>query len=622
MNEVLESKIKMLPTSPGVYVMLDSSGQIIYVGKAKVLKNRVKQYFYSTQKTEKVAAMVSNIADFYYIITESEIDALSLENNLIKKHKPRYNILLKDDKTYPYIKVDLKANFPTFTVTRKIKRDGARYFGPFMGGVNVKDTLEIINTAFMIRTCQTVINPEKTKRECLNYHIGKCLAPCAGKCTEKEYDERVRLALDFLGGDDEKVEEILKERMERCSEIEEFELALSYRDRLKMLDKIKLRRITALNRFVNADVIAVATNGVYAAINMLFIRSGRMQGGKNFAVSDAEEDNGERISSFITQYYASGVELPDEIMISAPVQDAEALSGYFKKEFSKSVRIYVPERGDKRKLVEMAIENAEDYLEKEVDRIKHKDDMTTAACLKMKKLLSLKNVPKRIECYDISHISGVDKVGSMVVFTDGEADKTEYRRFRIKTVEGSDDFACLKEVLSRRISKLGTDEEEKFAKPDLIVIDGGKGQLSSVEEVFVAKGITDIDLISLAKKEEEIFTLSSPEPIVLSRRDYCLRLLQRLRDEAHRFAITYHRHTHEKTNLQSELTKIEGIGEKKRKALIDKFGSLENIKRASKEELKETEGIGDKQADAVIAYFHEKKEKTINETYKSRKRYS
>ena len=607
MNEVLESKIKMLPTSPGVYVMLDRSGQIIYVGKAKVLKNRVKQYFYSTQKTEKVAAMVSNIADFYYIITESEIDALSLENNLIKKHKPRYNILLKDDKTYPYIKADLKAKFPTFTVTRKIKRDGARYFGPFMGGVNVKDTLEIINTAFMIRTCQTVINPEKPKRECLNYHIGKCLAPCAGKCTEKEYDERVRLALDFLGGDDEKVEEILKERMERCSEIEEFELALSYRDRLKMLDKIKLRRITALNRFVNADVIAVATNGVYAAINMLFIRSGRMQGGKNFAVSDAEEDNGERISSFITQYYASGVELPDEIMISAPVQDAEALSGYFKKEFSKSVRIYVPERGDKRKLVEMAIENAEDYLEKEVDRIKHKDDMTTAACLKMKKLLSLKNVPKRIECYDISHISGVDKVGSMVVFTDGEADKTEYRRFRIKTVEGSDDFACLKEVLSRRISKLGTDEEEKFAKPDLIVIDGGKGQLSSVEEVFVAKGITDIDLISLAKKEEEIFTLSSPEPIVLPRRDYCLRLLQRLRDEAHRFAITYHRHTHEKTNLQSELTKIEGIGEKKRKALIDKFGSLENIKRASKEELKETEGIGDKQADAVIAYFHEKK---------------
>ena len=603
MNDILESKIKMLPTSPGVYVMLDETGKIIYVGKAKILKNRVKQYFYSTQKTEKVAAMVSNIADFYYIITESEIDALSLENNLIKKHKPRYNILLKDDKTYPYIKVDLKAAFPAFTVTRKVKRDGARYFGPFMGGVNVKDTLEIVNTAFMIRSCSAVIDPDKPKRECLNYHIGKCLAPCAGKCTKEEYDERVQGALDFLSGDDEKVEEILKERMEKCSEIEEFELALSYRDKLKMLDKIKLRRITALNRFVNADVIAVTTNGVYSAINALFIRSGRMQGGKNFALTDAEESNSERISSFIMQYYASGAEIPDEIMISEPVTDAEVIAAYFKKEFSKTVRIYVPERGDKRKLIAMATENAEDYLEKEVDRIKHKDDMTTAACLKMKKVLSLSREPKRIECYDISHISGVDKVGSMVVFENGEAAKNEYRRFRMKTVEGSDDFACLKEVLSRRLKKLGTEEEEKFRKPDLIVIDGGKGQLHSVKEVFDELGVTDIDLISLAKREEEIFTLNSPDPVVLPRRDYVLRLLQRLRDEAHRFAITYHRQTHEKTNLRSELTKIDGIGEKKRKAIIGKFGSLENVKRATEEELIEVDGIGEKQARAVMEYF-------------------
>lgn len=603
MNDVLKNKISMLPTAPGVYVMLDKDGKIIYVGKAKILKNRVKQYFYSTQKTEKVAAMVSNIADFYYIITESEIDALSLENNLIKKHKPHYNILLKDDKTYPYIKVDLKSKFPAFTVTRKIKRDGAKYFGPFMGGVNVKDTLEIINTAYMTRTCNIVIGPAKPKRECLNYHIGKCLAPCAGKCTEKEYDERVKGALDFLSGDDEKVEEILKERMTRCSEIEEFELALSYREKLKMLDKIKLRRITALNRFVNADVIAVSTNGVFGAINTLFIRSGRMQGGKNFAISDAEESNSERLSSFIMQYYASGVEIPDEIMLSEPAEDMEILSEYFKKEYSKSVKIYVPERGDKKKLTRMATENAEDYLEKEVDRIKHKDDMTTAACVKMKQILSLKNVPKRIECYDISHISGVDKVGSMVVFENGEAAKTEYRRFRIKTVEGSDDFACLKEVLSRRLAKIGTEEEEKFPKPDLIVIDGGKGQLSSVKEVFDDMGVSDIDLISLAKKEEEIFTLGSAEPIVLTRRDYVLRLLQRLRDEAHRFAITYHRQTHERTNLQSELKNIEGIGEVKRKALIEKFGSLENIKRATKEELTETDGIGEKQADSIMNYF-------------------
>ena len=613
MNEILESKIKMLPTSPGVYVMLDKTGTIIYVGKAKILKNRVKQYFYSTKKPEKVAAMVSNIADFYYIITESEIDALSLENNLIKKHKPRYNILLKDDKTYPYIKVNLKENFPSFAITRKIKRDGARYFGPYMGGVNVKDTLEIINTAYSIRSCSTVIDENKPKRECLNYHIGKCLAPCAGKCSKKDYDERVRGALDFLSGDDDKVEKVLKERMAKCSEIEEFELALSYREKLKMLDKIKLRRITALNRFVNADVIAVASNGVYSAINALFVRSGRMQGGKNFASTDAEETNGERLSAFIAQYYVSGVEIPDEIMLSEPIDDAEILAEYFKKTFSKTVRIYVPERGDKKKLVVMATENAEDYLEKEVDRIRHKDDMTTAACMKMKKLLSLKNEPKRIECYDISHISGVDKVGSMVVFENGEAAKEEYRRFRIKTVEGSDDFACLQEVLARRLAKLGTEEEEKFKKPDLIVIDGGKGQLSSVRETFEAMCALDMDLISLAKKEEEIFTLYSPEPIVLPRRDYVLRLLQRLRDEAHRFAITYHRRAHEKTNLQSELKNIEGIGAKKRKALLDKFGSPENVRRATKEELMSVPGIGEKHAEAVLKYFSDKTQKGENQ---------
>ena len=278
-------------------------------------------------------------------------------------------------------------------------------------------------------------------------------------------------------------------------------------------------------------------------------------------------------------------------MLSEPAEDMDILSEYFKKEYSKSVKIYVPERGDKKKLTRMATENAEDYLEKEVDRIKHKDDMTTAACVKMKQILSLKNVPKRIECYDISHISGVDKVGSMVVFENGEAAKTEYRRFRIK------------EVLSRRLAKIGTEEEEKFPKPDLIVIDGGKGQLSSVKEVFDDMGVSDIDLISLAKKEEEIFTLGSAEPIVLPRRDYVLRLLQRLRDEAHRFAITYHRQTHERTNLQSELKNIEGIGEVKRKALIEKFGSLENIKRATKEELTETDGIGEKQADSIMNYF-------------------
>ncbi len=602
MNEKLALKISMLPENPGVYVMLDDGGNVIYVGKAKILKNRVKQYFYSTKKPEKVAAMVANIADFYYIITTSEIDALSLENNLIKKYKPHYNILLKDDKTYPYIKVNLKEKFPAFSVTRKLRRDGAKYFGPFMGGVNAKDTLEIINTAFTVRTCQTKIDPEKPRRECLNYHIGKCLAPCAGKVGEKIYAEKVREAVDFLSGSDENVENILTEKMNKCAEIEEFELALSYRDKLRMLEKIKLKRITALNSFVNMDIIGTATNGLYSSANILFIRGGRMQGGKNFALEDASESGGERLRGFITGYYTAGAELPDEILTCEETEDSAAVEEYFKSSFNKTVRISVPQKGVKKQLTDMAKKNAEDYLEKEIDKIKHKDDMTVQACKRLKELLSLKRYPRRMECYDISHISGVDKVGSMVVFIDGEPDKSSYRRFKIKTVEGNNDFASLKEVLTRRLDKLGTDEEKNFPRPDLIIIDGGKGQLSSVKAVFDEKGC-DIDLISLAKREEEIFTIWSNEPVVLSHRDYCLKTLQRIRDEAHRFAITYHRATHVKRNLASVLREINGIGEKKRKALSDKFGSVENIRRASITELAETAGIGETLAKNIKEYF-------------------
>ena len=607
MNEKLALKISMLPEDPGVYVMLDADGNVIYVGKAKVLKNRVKQYFYSNKKPEKVAAMVSNIADFYYIITTSEIDALSLENNLIKKYKPHYNILLKDDKTYPYIKVNLKDKFPAFSVTRKIRRDGAKYFGPFMGGVNAKDTLEIINTAFTVRTCDVKIDPDKPRKECLEYHIGRCLAPCAGLVDEKTYAERVRGAVDFLSGADEDVEKLLTEKMTKFAGLEEFELALSYRDKLKMLEKIKLKRITALNKFVDMDIIGVADNGLYAAVNALFVRGGRMQGGKSFSLEDASDGDGERIRGFITGYYTKGAEIPDEILVCSEIEDAAAVEEYLKTTYGKSVRISVPQKGVKKQLVDMAKKNAEDYLEKEIDKIKHKDDMTVEACRRLKEILSLKRYPRRMECYDISHISGVDKVGSMVVFVDGEPDKDSYRRFRIKTVEGNNDFACLKEVLKRRLEKLKSDEKDKFPRPDLIIIDGGKGQLSSVKAVFDEEGC-DIDLISLAKREEEIFTIFSNEPVVLSHRDYCLKTLQRIRDEAHRFAITYHRQTHVRRNLASELKEIDGIGDKKRKALVDKFGGIENIKRASEDELAETEGIGKALAKTIKEYFNDNEE--------------
>ena len=603
MNDKIEAKLKLLPESPGVYVMLNKENAVIYVGKAKVLKNRVRQYFHSNKKPEKVMAMVANIEDFYYIITTSEIDALSLENNLIKKYKPRYNILLKDDKTYPYIKVNLKEAFPTFSVTRKIKRDGARYFGPFMGGVSASETLQIINTAFMTRSCAIKIDPEKPKKECLNYHIKKCLSPCSGRCSVAEYREKVDGAMDFLAGNDDTVESILREKMFKFSELEEFEIALTFRDRLKMLEKIKLKRITALNKFVDMDVLAVTTNGVYSSASLLFIRGGRMQGGKNFALEDASENDSERLTNFISQYYTQNTEVPNEILVSQEIENNQLIAEFFKVNFGKSVTIARPERGIKRQLVDMAKKNAEDYLEKEIDKIRHKDDMTRAACEKLKKVLNLKRYPRRMECFDISHISGVDKVGSMVVFIDGEPDRTSYRRFRIKTVEGNNDFACLKEVLKRRLDKLGTEEEENFPMPDLIIIDGGKGQLSSVKEVVDQYPNVKADLISLAEREEEIFTLSSNEPVVLPRRDFVLKMLQRIRDEAHRFAITYNKSTHQKTNLTSIFKDIEGIGEKKRKALLNAFGSIENIKRASEEDLAKVEGIGDKRAKKIKEFF-------------------
>ena len=599
MSEIQE-KLKLLPDDPGVYIMLDKDGNVIYVGKARVLKNRVRQYFHSSLKTEKVAAMVANIADFYYIITKSEIDALSLENNLIKKYKPKYNILLKDDKTYPYIKVSVSEKFPSFTVTRKLKK-GSRYFGPYMGGVRVRDVLEIVNMAYGVRTCYTPVG-EKPKKPCLNYHIHRCPAPCAHLISEEEYGERVKAAMRFLDGDEGNVEALLKEKMNAYAAAEEFELAIDCRNKLEMLSKIALKRITALNRDINADVIAYVSNKLYSAVNILITRRGIMQGASTFAVENASSD-GEALTSFISQYYASH-QLPDELIVQDFAESA-LLEEFFRQTYSKAVSVLTPKQGVRRQLLDMAENNAAEYLEKAIDRIRHKEDMTVNACLHLQEELGLSRYPRRMECYDISNISGVDKVGSMVVFIDGEADRSQYRRFRIKTVEGADDFASLREVPRRRLAKLGTEEEEHFPKPDLVIIDGGKGQLSAVKGIFDEAGVSGIDLISLAKREEEVFTVGSREGILLDKRDYSLKMLQRIRDEAHRFAITFFRSIHSKRSLTSVLAEIPGVGKIKRRALIEKFGTIDRIMRASPKELAETEGIGDGLAAAIRKYFEE-----------------
>ena len=601
-ENVVREKLKLLPDSPGVYIMLDKEGTVIYVGKARVLKNRVRQYFHSSPKPSKVQAMVDCIADFSYIVTPSEVDALALENTYIKKYKPKYNILLKDDKTYPYIKVHTKEAFPRISVTRRVKLGDGKYFGPFMGGVSCKDIVDVAARVYHIRTCGVAIT-EKPKKPCLNYHLGRCGAPCAHFISREEYVVCVEKALAFLGGNYEEAEALLTQKMNAFAENEEFELALEYRNKIEMLSRLGERRITAMPRDVDADIWAYASNGLYASISVLVTRGGIMQGSRSYSLDEGAGDRAESFLSFLTQYYAAHA-FPHEIVLDEQIDDALFLS-YAEERAGRKVELTRPKFGIRRELLDMAEGNAKEYLEKSISAIQHKNDMTVNACERLKTLLRLSRYPKRMECYDISNVSGVDKVGSMVVFTDGEADKYEYRRFRIRTVEGANDFASLQEVLRRRLAKLGTEEEERFAKPQLIVIDGGKGQLSSVKAIFDELGVSDIDLVALAKQEEEVYTLWQDEPVRLDRRDYALRTLQRIRDEAHRFAVTYFRNLHSKRNLASVLEEIEGVGKSKRAALQKAFGTIDRIMRAAPEELARVEGIGPQLAARIHTYFEE-----------------
>ena len=428
------------------------------------------------------------------------------------------------------------------------------------------------------------------------------MAPCAGLCTAQEYREKVDAAIDFLNGNEYNVEKILRDRMLNAAANEEFEQAANYRDKLGMLEKVKEKRLVAINRFLDADIVSFVTNNVYSAVNLLVIRKGVMLGGKSFSMEEASFDRAEALAEFIARYYKEGAEVPDEIVVNAE-GDFSLLEEYFKEKSGKIVNILCPKMGVRKQLSEMAEKNAADYLEKTVDKIRHKEDRTVLACRRLQEALRLSRYPRRMECYDISHISGVDKVGSMVVFADGEPERDSYRRFKIRTVEGSNDFACLQEVLKRRLGKLGTEEEERFPRPDLIVIDGGKGQLSSVKEIFDGMGVEGIDLVSLAKREEEVFTLFSRESVRLDHSDYALQVLQRLRDEAHRFAITYHRTLRGKRSLSSVLDGIEGIGRKRRMALMERFKDIYEIEKASVSQLTEVAGIGKKQAEAIVAYF-------------------
>lgn len=593
------AKLRELPLAPGVYLMLDEFGQILYVGKAKNLRNRVRQYFQnSTTKTEKTMLLVEKIADFRYIITNTEVEALVLENNLIKEHKPYYNILLKDDKTYPYIKISVNEDYPRISVTRKLKSDGSKYYGPYMLGLSAGSIMDLLHSIYPVRSCQGDLK-KHVQRECLNYHIGRCLAPCTGRVNKEEYRETIREVMSFLSGDDRKAKALLNEKLARAIENEEFELAIVYRDNLALLEKLIRKQIANLPRDLNLDVFTLVTNGMYSVVNYMVVRGGKILGSENFAVNEIG-DSEDALSNYIMQFYEKNPIICEEICVSHALPFATELQDYLSHKKGSKLNLICPKGGVRKQLVELSQNNASEHLEKATTRVATAEALTLGAVRQLKEMLELKSPPKRMECYDISNISGTDKVASMVVFINGEPAKEMYRRFRIKTVAGIDDFASMKEVVTRRLNELTSTDVSFSDRPDLIIVDGGKGQLSSAYSVIEPYGI---EVVGLAKREEELFKPNESAPHVLPRDSLALKLCQRIRDEAHRFAITYHRTLRKARQTRSNLKNIEGIGDTRARQLLTHFKKIERIADASVEEIMEIKGFSKKQAQAVYDYF-------------------
>ncbi len=609
-----KAKIKDVPNDPGVYMMLDENGEIIYVGKAKNLKNRLRSYFFNlSNRTAKVMAMLQHVADFRYIICASEVDALLTENNLIKKHTPRYNILLKDDKAYPFLRIDMKEPYPTIKLVRKLQNDGAKYFGPYMQSVNIRDIFDLIHTAFPVRDCNRDLS--KPSRPCLNAHLGRCIAPCSGKVSEEEYKAEMQKVIDFLKGNDREVERVLTDKMKKFAEEENFEVALNYRNKLQLLDKLVRKQVSSLTKDFNLDIFAFETNGIVSAINMLVVRGGKLVGGENIIAESADED----IASYLLQYYQNNAPLCDEIVTDC-VEDTESLESAINALCHHTVRVVEPKQGVRKQLLELAHSNAYDAMTKHGTQEERKTLRTQGAVKQLGEILNLHTLPNRMECYDISHISGTDKVASMVVFVGGEPKKSHYRKFRIKTVAGNNDFACMKEVLMRRLNEIGVSEDESLSTaPDLLVIDGGKGQLAYAMEAQRETGREDIEILSLAKREEEVFLGSAPTTsIMLPKDSVALQLLQRIRDEAHRFAITFHRNLRSKHLSESALRDIDGVGKVLCARLIKEFGSVEEIKLKTAEEIASVDGVSHALAERILSSLNAaKKQKNGNDTTKN-----
>ena len=611
---IIEEELKKLPAKPGVYIMHGEKDEIIYVGKAISLKNRVRQYFQSSRnKGAKIERMVTHITRFEYIITDSELEALVLECNLIKEHRPKYNTMLKDDKSYPFIKVTVNEPYPRVLFARRMKKDKARYFGPYTSGGAVKDVIELVRKLYQVRSCNRSLPRDTGKdRPCLYYHMKQCKAPCQGYISQKEYRKNINKVIKFLNGDFQDTISELMEKMQKASEEMRYEDAMEYRDLIRSIEKIGERqKITGYGQ-EDRDIIAVAMDESEdlrdqdAVVQVFFIRDGKLIGRDHFYLRVAKGDTKAQVlSSFLKQFYAGTPFIPSEIMLQSEIEDADIIEEWLTTRRKQKVHIRVPKKGTKEKLVELALENARMVLSKDRERIKREEGRTIGAVHEVEDGLGLENVV-RMEAYDISNISGFESVGSMVVYEKGRPKRSDYRKFKIKWVQGPNDYASMEEVLTRRFTHESNGEFDSFARlPDLILMDGGRGQVNIALKVLNNLGIS-IPVCGMVKDDHHrtrgLYFDNVEIPIDTSSEGF--RLITRIQDEAHRFAIEYHRSLRSKEQVHSILDDIPGIGDTRRKALLRKFKSVENIRDASEEELAQTESMNAGSARQVYEFFH------------------
>lgn len=608
----IEEELKKLPDKPGVYLMKDDAGHIIYVGKAVNLKNRVRQYFQNNKNHSiKVKKMVQHISSFEYIIVRSEVEALVLECNLIKKYDPKYNICLKDDKTYPYIKVNVQDAFPKMSVVRQMKKDGAKYFGPYTNAAAMWEIVEIVKNTWPLRTCSRNLPRDIGKeRACLDYHIGKCKAPCEGRISEEEYKVMINEVVDFLGGHRKEVIQRLQKEMMEASEALDFEKAATLRDQILAIEKIEQKQNATLTTMADQDIIAFAKSPEDTLVQVYFVRQGKLVGREHFYLEGTEDETIEEVfRDFLLQFYANATFIPKEIIIEREPSELELLESYLAEKRGGKVQILVPQKGKKQGLMELASKNAEVTLSQFGDHIKREQERTQGALEEIQEAVGLDRFPYRIEAYDISNTQGIQSVGGMVVFEGGKPKKSDYRKFKIKSIFGPNDYGSLEEVLDRRFNRMKTEESENsFTKmPDVILMDGGKGQVSVAEKVMTRYGL-DIAICGMVKDDRHRTRglLYKGEEVILNPRSEGFKLITRVQDEVHRFSIEYHKKLRSKAQIQSILDDIPGVGKERKKQLLLHFKSVECLRNASVAEIEQCDGIPSSVAQNIYDYFNGK----------------